>query len=106
MLLIDVDQGMRRLPLEELVERLSRANRQLVAMAEWRSPSGKGWHQIILVEPPPRTASETVALQLLLGSDPYREAFNSWRARVVDAGKAGPYWRRRWNVLYGRVPRR
>jgi len=45
---------------------------------------------------------ETVALQLLCGSDPHREAYNLNRARQVDAGTVSPYWRARWNVFYKR----
>jgi hypothetical protein len=45
---------------------------------------------------------ETVALQLLCGSDPQREAYNLNRARQVDAGEVSDYWRVRWNVFYKR----
>jgi hypothetical protein len=43
-----------------------------------------------------------VALQLLFGSDPYREAYLIQRARIVDSGNAPRYWLRdnAWNVLY------
>lgn len=41
---------------------------------------------------------ETVAMQLLLGSDPKREAFNLLRAH--NLGDAPAFWRDRWNVLY------
>lgn len=102
MIKIDVDSR-RYLPLDELVERLRAANRQLVALAQWRSPSGKGWHMVAVVSPRPRSAVETVALQLLLGSDPRREGYNLNRALAVDAGLVSPFWRRRWNVLYGRA---
>lgn len=44
------------------------------------------------------TPSEVVALQVLLGSDPQREAFNLQRAHVL--GDAPEFWRDRWNVLY------
>jgi hypothetical protein len=99
---LDVD-GPRPLPLAELAKRARRARRRLVAMRQWRSPSGRGWHCLVLVDPPPRTAVETVALQLLFGSDPRREAYNLNRARQVDAGTVPRYWRHRWNVLYGKV---
>lgn len=99
---VDVDQGHRPLSLKQLVVRLARANRRLVAVGQWRSPSGTGWHRVILVRPAPRSAMEVVALQLLLGSDPYREAYNLNRARQVDAGAVPRRWRRQWNVLYGR----
>lgn len=94
---IDVDDAA-RLPLGTLVRRLIRANRRLVCLAECRSPSGRGWHQWLTVRPAPRTATETVALQLLCGSDPGREAYNLNRATVVDrTGVTVP-----WNVLYRR----
>lgn len=98
---IDVDRCA-PLRLRELVKRAARANRKLLCLCQWRSPSGKGWHLLVWVRPAPRSASETVALQLLLGSDVYREAYNLNRARAVDAGQVSPFWRRRWNVLYGR----
>lgn len=41
---------------------------------------------------------EVVCLQLLLGSDPKREAFNLLRAH--NLGDAPAFWRDRWNVLY------
>lgn len=44
------------------------------------------------------TTMETVCLQLLLGSDPKREAFNLLRAHSI--GDAPAFWRDRWNVLY------
>jgi len=44
------------------------------------------------------TPAETVAMQLLLGSDPKREAFNLLRAHSL--GDAPEFWRDRWNVLY------
>lgn len=98
---IDVDSR-HCLPLDELVERLRAANRKLVALAQWRSPSGKGWHMVAIVSPSPKSAVETVALQLILGSDARREAYNLNRAIAVDEGKASKFWRDRWNVLYGR----
>jgi hypothetical protein len=57
----------------------------------------------VWVEPEPKTAVEVVALQLLFGSDPNREAYNLNRARLVDSGVVSDYWRERWNVLYGEV---
>ncbi|MGH9892342.1 MAG: hypothetical protein ACREA0_10235 [bacterium] len=84
------------------MERLHRANRELRCVGECVSPSGKGWHLWVWIDPPPRSACETVALQLLLGSDPYREAYNLNRARAVDAGLVAQFWAERWNVLYGK----
>lgn len=97
-----IDLDGRRLPLRVLMERLARANRRIVALGERQSPSGRGWHQWIHVRPAPRSAQEIVMLQLLLGSDPLREAYNMVRARAVDERKVSRYWRvrDRWNVLY------
>ena len=97
---IDVD-GRRPLPMDEVMERMHRANRRIRYMVQRRSPSGRGWHLLVWVYPPQESATETVALQLLLGSDPYRESYNLNRARAVDAGMVPEFWRERWNVLYG-----
>jgi hypothetical protein len=99
LLKVDVDSH-RKLSLKELANRLRKSNRVLSWVVEQRSPSGRGWHRWIEVWPPPATAVETVALQLLCGSDPHREAYNLNRAKQVDAGAVSPYWRARWNVFY------
>ncbi len=99
---LDHDPHAPRLSLRELVKRAKRANRTIVAVGERRSPSGRGWHRWVVVRPAPRTAVEVVALQLLFGSDPYREAYCLNRALLVDRGKVPRYWRTRWNVLYVR----
>ena len=103
MIKIDVDHN-DPLPVPELLRRAIRANVTIENVCQWRSPSGRGWHLLIDVTPAPVTAMETVALQLLFGSDVYREAYNVNRARVVDSGEAPPFWcvGNRWNVLYGR----
>lgn len=62
------------------------------------SPSGTGTHIKLWVVPEPSSAMEVVALQAILGSDPYREASNLGRVRVLD--ELPEYWRTRWNVLY------
>lgn len=41
---------------------------------------------------------EIVCLQLLLGSDPKREAFNFVRAHSI--GDAPEFWRDRWNLFF------
>jgi hypothetical protein len=102
---IDVD-GRRKLSVQALADRLKKNNRQLGWVVERRSPSGRGWHRWIGVWPRPATAVETVALQLLCGSDPHREAYNLNRAVQVDAGQVSAYWRTRWNVFYKREPER
>jgi hypothetical protein len=98
---LDVD-GARPLPVGVMMARLRRAHRRVLRTAEQRSPSGTGWHVWVWVSPPPRTAVEVVALQLLLGSDPFREAYYIGRARAVDAGEVSRYWRqlKRWDVFY------
>lgn len=96
---VDVDTA-RGLGWAELENRLQKAHRLLMWLVERRSPSGRGWHRWIGVWPRPSSAVETVALQLLCGSDPHREAYNLNRARQVDAGEVSAYWKVRWNVFY------
>lgn len=92
--------GARPLTVAKLVGRLARANRRLVALGQSRSPSGKGWHLWVTVDPAPMTAVEVVALQLICGSDVNRECYNLNRARRVDAGQVPPPFDRSWNVFY------
>lgn len=99
---LDHDPHCRRLSLVELVRRARRANIKIVAMGERRSPSGRGWHRWLVVRPAPRTAVAVVALQLLFGSDPYREAYIYNRAVRVDQKQVPEYFRRNFNVLYRR----
>ena len=91
-----------RLPLTELLRRAARARVRIVAVAECRSPSGRGWHRWVIVSPRPRTKIEMVALQLLFGSDPLREAYCLNRARRIDRGDVTGYWANddNWDVLY------
>lgn len=98
---IDVDRG-RPLSMKELGRRAARAHRRIRWLRQWRSPSGRGWHILLAVSPAPTTPMETVALQLLFGSDPYREAYNSNRALAVEGGEVSRFFRTRWNVLYGK----
>lgn len=79
-----------------LVRRLHRAGYQPVAFGFRRSPSGRGWHGWWVVSPRPRSRAEVVALQLLLGSDPKREARTLLRSRVRTPAFARSWW----NVLY------
>lgn len=92
----------RRLSLREMVRRAERANLRIVQMWRRRSPGGKGWHAIVIVDPAPVTAMQVVALQLLFGSDPLREAYCYNRARLVDGSGVAPYWQNpdAWDVLY------
>lgn len=57
----------------------------------------RGWHVIIGVRKRLNAVS-IVAAQAILGSDPMREMFNLTRARRLRF--VGPYWQKRWNVLY------
>lgn len=81
-----------------LVRRLHRAGYRLLAFGTRRSRSGRGWHGWLHVTPRPRSRAEVVALQLLLRSDPKREARNLYRARRT--GRCPPWARSWWNVLY------
>lgn len=51
-----------------------------------------------VIEGPDLTPVEIVCLQILLGSDMQREAFNLLRAHSL--GDAPEFWRDRWNVLF------
>lgn len=82
----------------EMVAKLKRAGFKSWKFSWKRSPSGQGWHCIVVLEPEPETPMEVVALQAILGSDPFREASNVLRARQLP--KVPPFWRGRWNVLY------
>ena len=77
---------------------LQRAGYQPQTAEIGASPSGMGWHVVIDVKPRPRHPMEVVALQAILGSDPYREAMQMHRARAFPYA---PVWMRNaWNVLY------
>lgn len=104
MLKLDHDPHAPRLSLRELVKRAKRAHRTIIALGERRSPSGRGWHRWLVVRPAPRTPHEIVALQLLFGSDPYREAYVLNRATQIARGRVPKQWQRAdmWNVLYKR----
>lgn len=102
---VRLDMDRKRRPDPWWIEKmLARAGYILIGYQEARSPSGNGWHVMLDVEPRPRTALEVVALQLLLGSDPYREAMQFHRARAFARV---PHWMRdAWNVLYAPDSRR
>lgn len=98
---LDIDAGQRRPSVQRVTTLLRRAGFRLVWWSEQRSPSRTGWHIEMAVTPAPRSAVLVTALQAILGSDPFRESCNCQRARLVDAKRVAPYWRDRWNVLYG-----
>lgn len=96
---VKLDFDGRELPsLEPILLKLRRAGYSVRWLSQRVSPSGNGWHVCLKLKPCPRTATEVVALQAILGSDPYREACNLHRARMIAS--VSPYWRDRWNVLY------
>jgi hypothetical protein len=107
---LDID-GPRPPSLPFLASRLRRAGFDGWRwVAYTRSPGGHGWHVTLQLRPAPATAMEVVAVQLLLGSDPNREACVLMRARALpDTPRHARTW---WNVLYqpdaarGRVPSR
>jgi hypothetical protein len=59
----------------------------------------RGWHVRIRLTRRLLPA-ETVALQALLGSDDRRECLNLMRVMSLARQDPGPYFRRRWNLLF------
>ncbi len=99
---LDWDAGVAPLTLSEIVARLRRAGYRPLALGQCRSPGGKGTHAWLVIHPACRMPAQVVALQAILGSDPYREASNLFRAgKLARVPKALRTW---WNVLYGRSP--
>lgn len=86
----------RRPSLRRMVRLCDRAGYRLVAFAERRSPGGEGWHCWLVLSPRPATMVEVVALQAILGSDPWREAVTLYRAKRANTKQL----RRMVNVLY------
>lgn len=95
---LDYDGGVDVPGRREIRRRLKRAGYRAVSIKWRKSPSGEGRHVVIQLQPHPGSALEMVALQAILGSDPYREASNLQRARSL--GDVSEWWRGRWNVLY------
>lgn len=87
-----------------LTKKADRAGVRIVLLSQVRSPSGRGWHMTLRVDPRPRTAMEVVALQAVFGGDLWREAVQVQRARVMR--RAPAFMRDAWNVLYQSDPRR
>lgn len=67
------------------------------------SPSKRGIH-VTCIMGERLSRAELVALQAILGSDPWREILNLMRARQIRLHKKPlpKYWRQRWNILYDR----
>lgn len=95
---LDIDRATDRPPLWVLSKKLARAGYRITLMSEARSPSGKGWHITLDLKPKPSSAMEVVALQAVLGGDPWREAMQITRARAFT--RCRPWMREMWNVLY------
>ncbi len=99
--LIKIDIDSKRCPrLPGLLAKLKRAGYMPRWYSQCKSPSGNGWHLTFKLAPVPQRAEEVVAIQVMLGSDPFREACNLYRARMLP--HVSSYWRDRWNVLYAR----
>jgi len=83
-------------PIRRLVRLLDRAGYRAVSMGFRRSPSGTGWHVWVVTTPAPKSLIEVVALQAILGSDPWREAVTLYRAERSTT----PLLKKMANVLY------
>lgn len=90
--------------MEPIWQLLRRAGYTAVDVLVKRSPSKRGWHMLLVLDPRPRTAMEVVAIQAVLGSDPQREAMQLARARAFP--KCPAFMRDAWNVLYASDSRR
>lgn len=100
---LDID-SYNRPHLGAIESKLLRGGYVWTAMDVLRSPSGRGWHVLIEVEPRPRSVMEVVALQAILGSDPWREAMQMVRAKAFPM--VPDFMRNAWNVLYQPDPAR
>jgi hypothetical protein len=97
---IDWDSHEEALTVGDIVRRLRWAGFRLEWWREDFSPSGSGRHLVLRLAPRPKNPYVIVALQAILGSDPYREAANVQRVRSLPTM---PRWARRmWNTLYTR----
>lgn len=82
-------------PDRVLAGRLRAAGVHPVACGWSRSASGRGWHLVVELREPLGLV-ECIALQAILGSDPFREAFTLARARSGPRGR----WRAESNILF------
>jgi hypothetical protein len=61
----------------------------------------KGWHIVYRLRGVSLERPETIALQLLLGSDRRREGLNLMRHfGLKNRGYTSQFWKARWNILY------
>lgn len=97
---LDIDEGMERPGIRNMVHKLWRAGFRVLWMSECQSPGGKGFHIEMRVSPKPDRPETVAALQAILGSDPMREACNLYRARQIAKGNVPDWMVTRWNVLY------
>jgi hypothetical protein len=106
---LDIDRW-RRDPRWKLERLAAIVHLAIVNVHDERSPSGRGWHRTLTMRPLDAGGrwrpTEIVALQLLFGSDVWREAYTLHRARLVEAKQVSPYWRTRYNVLYATSDKR
>lgn len=97
LLKLDIDRT-RKPDLDRMAALLARAGYETADINFRRSPSGKGWHVILEIEPRPRTPMEVIALEAILGADPFRQAMQINRGKAML--KAPGWMRDAWNVLY------
>lgn len=94
--LVDLDYPPRMVEIPKIRALIRAAGYRVTSMV--LKPSRRHSHLIVRVLPRPRTLIEKIALQLLCGSDRYREANNIRRARTLSRM---PGWARATaNVLY------
>lgn len=98
---LDIDKGMKRPTMAAITLKLARAGYRFNWLSETVSPGGNGFHITMELIPAPRNPEEVVAIQAMLGSDPYREASNLMRAKKYY--RVNKFWRERWNVFYLRA---
>lgn len=92
--LVDLDRG--GLDRDFAKDILAGAGYQLLSFRVHLSRRHR--HAVLTVRPKPRSLMERIALQLLCGSDPKREANNIRRARLLK--RMPPWARLTANVLY------
>jgi hypothetical protein len=84
--------------LDRMTALLERMDRKIGSVTVSKSPSGAGWHMRLRIVPRPESPMEVVALQAILGSDPWRECMQFLRARMFES--CPDHMQEHWNVLY------